>query len=80
MKPEHFPEENCTLGSPFDWNEEENGRCSDLPIQRKDGACISCWSLTEEERKSVAEGEDIYVHILSGETQPTIMLWVGVEG
>jgi len=76
MKPRNFNKATHTLGAPENWNEVREGRCFDLPVALKDGACVSCWTFTEEERKAVAEGKDLYVHVLSGETQPPIMLVV----
>ena len=75
MKPIKFSGMNRILTLPPGWNELKRGCCDDLPVMVKDGSCVSCWELTEKERKAVMEGKNILGHIVGG-TQPPIKLTV----
>ena len=76
MKPETFPGVDVVLGAPENWDESKHGECEGLPIMKRDGICISCWSMTWRERFSILFGQRIMVHVASGETQPPIALLV----
>ena len=78
MKPKHFPGVDVVLGSPDNWDEEKHGPCSGLPVMRRDGICISCWSMTWRERLTALLTGSIYVHVaMGGRTQPPIILSIG---
>ena len=79
MQPEIFEGVNLTLTAPKGWADRSLGLCGDLPISQQDGVCVSCWSLTPEERRAVYDGAQIYVSVASGKTQPPISLAVDKE-
>lgn len=76
MKPVKFPGATHSLVKPINWNIEKHGLCEELPIMVVNGVCVSCWELTDKERKMVAEGKNIYVRVFGRVTQPPIMLSV----
>lgn len=77
MKPIDFPGRETILGAPADWDEAQHGPCEGLPIIRQDGACVSLWEATPEERAAIAAGANIWLHVHSGRTQPPVGLAVG---
>jgi len=77
MKPVLFEGHDVVLGAPKGWDAEKEGECVGLPIMREGGACISCWELTDEERKAIANGGHLWLSVFSGETQPPVMMAVG---
>jgi len=72
MKPISFPESNRTLLPP------DGGRSAieSLPVLTDGEQCISCWELSDEEREAIARGEKVWLHVLSGQTQPPVALYV----
>lgn len=74
MTPTRFNGVDTVLGAPPDWNEADHGPCEGLPIMRRDGVCISRWSLTWKERFQVLFGKAVYCHVASGQTQPPVAL------
>lgn len=77
MKPVLFPGHDVVLGAPQGWDAARDGECVGLPIMRENGACISCWELTDEERAAIVGGAHVYLTVLSGNTQPPVILSVG---
>lgn len=79
MKPVLFEGHDVVLGAPQGWDAAKDGECAGLPVMREGGACISCWELTDEERKAIANGAHVYLSVFfaGGETQPPVMLAVG---
>ena len=59
MKPIKFDQQNCTFA-------ENQPEYLPLPAHKKpDGTVISCWELSPEERKRVAETGVIYLAVLT---------------
>ena len=64
------------LGAPRNWNHETDGICHTLEICDRDGFMISGWLPNDAERKRVAEGAPIFLHI-QGVTHPVVAMSVG---
>lgn len=77
MKPIVFEGHDIVLGAPTGWDAETDGECIGLPIMRDKGACTSCWELTDDERAAIAGGAHLYLRVVSGDSQPPVMLIVG---
>lgn len=77
MRAIDFPGRTAILGAPQGWDEAKHGPCEGLPIIRQDGACVSLWEATPEERAAIAAGANIWLHVHSGQTQPPVGLAVG---
>lgn len=61
--PVSFPEANGVLkGWPAD---ETRPEVVDLPIHRHQGGVISCWQLSDEERRQVAETGVVWLHAMA---------------
>jgi hypothetical protein len=72
-KPVGFDQANTVLGPP-------PGRADEIDplfIYRYNGQCVSCWRLSPEELEEVKRTGCIFVNVLSGETQPPILIWAG---
>lgn len=59
------------LGAPSNWNHETDGICYTLEICDRDGWMISGWMPTDAERKRIAEGAAIFLHI-QGRIHPVV--------
>lgn len=77
MRPVLFEGHDVVLGAPEGWDEKTHGPCDGLPIMRENGSCISMWQLTNKERAAIAAGAHVRLHVVSGATQPPVMLEVG---
>lgn len=75
----NFPEAQHFLGRPGDMEDQD---CDALPVARgiqhlPSGqdipVVISCWEFTEAERKQVAEGGRVYLHVVGRTMQPVIL-------
>ena len=79
MKGIPFPEQDVVLGAPVDWDEEKNGPCDGLPVQRvlTEGlpAMRSVWAFTPEERAAIARGANIELGVI-GTVHPPVWLAV----
>jgi hypothetical protein len=65
------------LGAPSNWNHETDGLCHTLEIlDTPDGFMISAWEMTDAERKRIAEGAPLYLHI-QGRTHPVVGFVIG---
>lgn len=64
------------LGAPSNWNHETDGICHTLEICDRDGWMISGWMPTDVERKRIAEGAPIFLHI-QGIAHPVVGMSVG---
>lgn len=73
MKPIEFKEQNKVLGKPESMTDEE---CGSLPVFSNGAECISCWQFTEEEIQKLIETKQIWIGVVSGQTQPPIFLSV----
>ena len=69
---------DIVLGKPRDWD-DSNGECVGLPVHRTpDGTtCVSCWRPTFLERLKLLFGGDIWLHVLSGRSQPPVTIVIG---
>lgn len=84
MQNTDFEAANHTLERPPGWDEDE---CDDLQIMvgrhpMNDGktaiALVSCWQPTEQERKAIANGANIYLHVLARK-HPPVLLSTGIH-
>lgn len=80
LTPEPFKGQDIVLGAPAGWDADKHGPCSGLPIKREDGVCMSVWGLTIRQRLAVLFGGKIVLRIVSGQTQPPVMLSVSKRG
>lgn len=64
------------LGAPRNWNHETDGICHTLEILDRDGEMLSAWQPTDAERKRIAAGAPIYLHI-QGTAHPVVGMSVG---
>lgn len=64
------------LGAPPNWNHETDGICFTLEICDRDGFMISGWLPTDAERKRIADGAPLFLHI-QGRSHPVVSLTVG---
>ena len=71
MKPTKFEQSNRTLLRPSNMTDDE---CSSLDVYTDDNQCISCWRLSWRERLSALLFGKVWVYVLSGNTQPPIVL------
>lgn len=71
MKPISFPQQTKTLSKPQNMTDEE---CSSLPVWNDGETCISLWKPTLRERLSILFFGRVWVHVLSGHTQPPIAI------
>jgi len=73
-----IPLTDCTrrLGAPSNWNHETDGICHTLEICDRDGFMISAWMPTEAERRRIAEGAPIFLHI-QGFAHPVVGFTIG---
>ena len=71
MKAINFPESNKHLLKPKGWTDDE---CDSLPVLTNGKICVSCWELSEEEKKQLLETGKIWLMVWSGHTQPPVCL------
>ena len=64
------------LGAPQGWNHETDGICFTLEICDRDGFMISGWMPSDAERKRIADGAPIFLHI-QGFSHPVVGMTVG---
>ena len=73
MEPIKFKEANKKLVKPDNMTDEE---CSSLYIYTDGGACVSCWKPSLRERMKILFTGEIWLSILSGDTQPPVSVSV----
>lgn len=71
MRPISFKESNKTLLKPESMTDEE---CFSLDVFTDGEVCISCWKPTLRERLSLLIFGKIWIWVVSGSTQPPIVL------
>jgi len=71
MKPVKFPEANRELTRPDGMTEEE---CSSLFVWSDDERCLSLWRPTWRERLRFLFYGELWLFVLSGDTQPPVSL------
>lgn len=74
MKPIDFPQASKTLGCPADILD---GSCEPLIVYSDGKQCVSKWKPTFWERIKILFGQNIYLGVRSGGTQPPV--WMAVE-
>ena len=74
MYPVKFEDSNRNLAPPSDWDEGKHGECAYLPVQTEDGVCKSCWQLSFWEVIRLMFKRQIFLYVVSGETQPPVKL------
>lgn len=75
MKPISFPEQTSILQKPESMTDEE---CGSLPIYSNGVECISLWELDEDELQQIIETKQVWLRVVSGTTQPPVLLQVEV--
>lgn len=75
MYAKNFPEANRVIGRPNGMTEDECNplHVADAVYMGNYPVIISCWELTDEERERIANGADIYLHVLGGAMLPVII-------
>lgn len=76
MSPIDFPESNRTLLPPKPNGDLKESSIGSLPVLTDGEQCISCWQLSAQDREAIARGELVWLHVISGETQPPVALYV----
>lgn len=71
MEPGYFKQANRQLLKPSSMSDEE---CGSLLVWSDDTQCVSLWKLNFWERLSVLLFGNIWLTVLSGETQPPVAL------
>jgi hypothetical protein len=69
MTPSDFPQANRTLGAP-----QGMTNCSALRVFTDGEHCISAWRPSWRERLAVLCGRPVWLWVVSGETQPPVMV------
>lgn len=81
MIPARHPSATRTLAAPGNWKEQENGRCSSLPIldHERDGLrwMESLWEPLPEELEALKKGGKVILNI-QGVGHPVVSLGVSV--
>jgi hypothetical protein len=70
MKPEAWEGQNCVLGAPANWDEDERGKCGGLPVYRDYGKFISCWAPSWRERIRLLFGQRVWMTVVSNSHPP----------
>ena len=65
MEIKQFPEANKVLKA---------DECNDLPVFSDGQQCISCWQPSKDDIARIVEGGPVWLHVLSGVTQPPVLL------
>jgi hypothetical protein len=76
MEPKNFKQATKTLGPPKGMTEEE---CGPLRVFTDGKQCISLWQMTWHERLSALFFGRIWLFVMSGQTQPPVLLLVTNE-
>ena len=71
MKPIDFPQSTKVLQKPGTMTHEE---CASLHVWSDGKQCVSKWHLSPWERVKVLFGQNIYLGVMSGKTQPPVFL------
>jgi hypothetical protein len=71
MKPIDFPQSTKVLQKPGTMTDEE---CASLHVWSDGKQCVSKWHLSPWERVKVLFGQDIWLGVMSGKTQPPVFL------
>lgn len=77
MNPIQFPEQNCELAPPSNFDPAQSNAADEivsLPIYRDGEQCISLWKMSWRERVSALIFGRVWLQVLSGMTQPPVAL------
>ena len=77
MIPIAFPGHTKVLGAPVGWDEAKHGPCGGLPVHTDGTTCVSEWRATWRERLHFLLSGRMRLYVVSGSTQPPVMLDVG---
>ncbi len=77
MSPTPFPESTHKLLPSGREYSEAVSTVEPLHVFSDGEQCVSCWTPTPKEREAIAQGAHIWIHVLSGSTQPPIGPRVG---
>lgn len=69
-RPIDFPERNLLLTAP----PGHDDTIQPLPVRRADGRIISCWQLSAEDLRRIAETGNIWLSVWSGLTAPPVLV------
>jgi hypothetical protein len=76
MRTVKFPGVTRYIGAPADWDDLKQGAfCDNLPVKDEGGFMISCWQPSDQERKLLAEGASIVLHV-AGRVHPVVAVGV----
>lgn len=64
-----FAEANLLLVGP-----EGDDSVRPLPVRRADGRIVSCWQLSAEDLRRIAETGEIWLSVWSGQTAPPVLV------
>jgi hypothetical protein len=73
MKPINFDGANAALGPPMGMTEDE---VRTLPVFTDGRVCSSVWVLDDDEIQMLIRSRQIVLHVMSGSTQPPVLLEV----
>lgn len=76
MKPIKFKDANKLLTRPHSMTDKE---CGPLSVWTDGEECMSCWKPSLRERLSVLLFGRVWLSVLSGETQPPVVIWAAKE-
>lgn len=73
MKPKNF-EGAVPFNKPKNWDDERDGVCGALPVFVEGPRHISWWTLSDEERKAIVNGADVWLTCYG--SQPPVALLI----
>lgn len=71
MKPIDFPQSTKVLQKPGTMTDAE---CASLHVWNDGKQCVSCWKPTAWERVKILFGQNIWLGVIAGKTQPPVFL------
>ena len=74
LTPVKFPQANKSLLKPASMTDDE---CSSLWVYTDGNSCVSCWQLSFRQRLSALMHGNVWLCVLSGQTQPPV--WMDVS-
>lgn len=85
MQPFQHPDCNMTLAPPAGWDDEANGACGHLPVQRIDAGCgelpayRSYWKPSAAQLQRLVSGEAVVLEIVGASHPPVAVDVTGVS-
>lgn len=74
MTPTEIANHTHVFTAPEEWDEEANGRCTDLYARVQDDISSSAWKPSPEELRKLMQGGNVVVHVYT--SQPAIAVSV----